>query len=104
MMNKSQWQELAELMSEEAAAWVNGHLRFLRSLYSGDDDHSGLVLRFFREFLGDRFEHLRTCVEFLGLATWLERNEPELYAELLSGTSLPVLREEDLANLPTAAP
>ena len=65
-----------------------------------DDDYPGLVLRFFRKFLGDDFEHLDVCVDFLNLKAWLEQHEPAWYAELCLGTSVYVLPEEDLANLP----
>ena len=99
-MNESQWRELAEIMSDQAATWVDSHPRFLRSLSWGDDDYEGLVFKFFGRFLGDDFEHLDLCVDFLDLEAWLEQHEPAWHAELCLGTSVYVLPEEDLANLP----
>ena len=99
-MTISRWRELAELISEEAATWVNDHDRFLRSLHFGDDDYNGLVLQFFRRFLGESFKRVGVCVEFLSLSAWLEENQPQLHAQLYEGASVRVPPVEDLANLP----
>ncbi|MCY4620891.1 MAG: abortive infection family protein [bacterium] len=102
-MTESQWRELSELISDEAATWVDMHPRFLPSLRWGDDDHDGLVLEFFRKFLGGELEHLDVCLEFLDLETWLEEYDPKLYVELYPGSPLEVPREVDLTDLPAAS-
>lgn len=98
-MTNGRWHELAELISEQAAAWVTNHTRFLRSLHFDDEDYGGHVLEFFRRFLGVGFGNVPVCVEFLGLSAWLEENEPELHARLYEGASVAAPAAEDLANL-----
>ncbi|HGG56258.1 MAG TPA: hypothetical protein ENK31_00495, partial [Nannocystis exedens] len=90
------------MIGDDAYDWVDKHPRLLRSLSWRDDDYSGHVLKFFQQFLGDGFEHLRDCVDFLDLRGWLEGNDLKLFAELYDG-SLVVPAEEDLANLKEAA-
>ncbi|MDE0231068.1 MAG: abortive infection family protein [bacterium] len=99
-MTDTKWRELAELTSEEASVWVNRHRRFLRSLKWGDDDYRGYVFEFFRRFMGEGLQNLDVQVKFLGLSAWLEANDPGLHADLYEGTSVDVLPEVDLANLP----
>lgn len=102
-MTTSQWRELSELISDEAATWVATHPRFLRSLRWGDGDHSGLVLEFFRRFLGREFEHLDVCTEFLDLEKWLDENDPKLHIELYTGAPLDTPSDVDLAGLPDSS-
>lgn len=102
-MTTSQWRELSELISDEAATWVATHRRFLRSLRWGDDDYGGLVLIFFRMFLGRELKHLDVCTEFLDLEKWLNDNDPKLYVELYTGAPLDVLSEVDLTDLPNSS-
>ncbi len=102
-MTVSQWRELSELISDEAATWVAKHPRFLRSLRWSDDDHGGLVLVFFRKFLGGELKHLDVCADFLDLEKWLHENDPKLYVELYAGAPLDVLSEVDLTDLPDSS-
>lgn len=88
---------------------IEGHRRLLRSLDWGDDDYAGNVLEVLPIVLGakrgtqlgglarDRFPNLRAVEEHLGLQSWLENNEPSLYAALYTGEDVVELDELDEA-------
>ena len=101
-MTESRWRELAELIGDDAARWVDRHPRLLRSLLFDDEDYKGHVFEFFQTFFSQSFQSLSTSADFLGLRAWVESNDPKLYASLYPGGSVNVLPEVDLANLPSS--
>jgi hypothetical protein len=100
--DRSRWIELGYLTGTHDL--ITDHHRLLRSLSWGDDDYGSWIFDVLPEILGPNLERLPEVEEFVGLEVWLEKNEPQLHADLYgAAASAPVLVEEDLRNLSDAS-
>ena len=74
------WRELGYLT--DSIEMISGHPRLLRSLNWGDEDYEGHVITVLPRILGNDEQNLNIVEEFVGLDSWLQQNDPTLYAEL----------------------
>lgn len=74
------WRELGYLT--DTIETIESDPRLLRSLYWGDDDYEGNVLKVLPTILGREYENLKIVEEFVDLEVRLKENDPALYAEL----------------------
>jgi len=101
-LDQSAWLEFGHLINEEALSWIRDDPRLLRSLRFGDDDYGERVFSFLQIFVGEDLQHLRTCVEFLRLESWLQITDVTLFEELY-GLRGPRPEEADLSSLADAS-
>ena len=76
----SKWLELSYLTDSEPL--ISQHPRLLRSLYFGDEDYEGNVLRMIPKIINDDLERLRIVEDYVSLDEWLKNADPSLHAEL----------------------
>lgn len=91
------WLELGYLT--DTIDIIKEHPRLLRSLHWGDADYSGNILKILPRILGDDMENLKIVEEFVGLEDWLRKNDSALYAELYSGTPVPLEEIETISTI-----
>ncbi len=103
-MTINRWRELAELISEEAATWVNSHGRFLRNLHFGDDGYNRFVLQFFRQFLGERSDVLVSALSSSASRHGWKRTNPQLHAQLYEGASVSAHQSTTWRTYPMVMP
>jgi hypothetical protein len=97
--DQGRWEELGYHLRKHDV--VVGHSRLLRSLSWGDEDYGGNVFAVLRRLLGDRYENLGRIEKFVGLQTWLGKEEPELYTELYDDAEFPTVPLEQVEQAST---
>ena len=91
----SRWRELGYLT--DTTGMIEGHERLLRSLYFGDDDYEGNVLRMVRQIADDNEDNIRIMEDFVELEAWLKNEDKELWAKIYGHTGAIDLNEVEEA-------